>query len=126
MEVYAYTRSERKTPESRKDDTCHQYCVPKTADSEGRIPSKWFCGPSQENVDTFLAQDLDILVINLPLTKDTGELISHKQFEIMCEKRAFISNDARGKYIDTEATVARQLKLTVHTGSCWAESFNLQ
>ncbi|CRG87574.1 hypothetical protein PISL3812_04592 [Talaromyces islandicus] len=106
MEVYAYTRSERKTSESRKDDTYRQYCVPNRGDPEGKIPSKWFYGTSQEKVDAFLAQDLDILVISLPLTKDTEKLISYKQFEIMCKKRTFVSNVARGKHIDTEALVA--------------------
>ncbi|KAJ5081180.1 2-hydroxyacid dehydrogenase [Penicillium angulare] len=106
MEVYAYTRSDRKTSESRKDNTYLQYCVPNTGDPEGRIPSKWFSGTSLENVNAFLAQDLDILVISLPLTKDTENIISHGQFEILRKKRTFVSNVARGKHINTDALVA--------------------
>jgi hypothetical protein len=54
MEVYAYTRSEKATPESRQDDS---YCVPKTGDPDGLIPTKWFHGGSKEAVNEFLAQD---------------------------------------------------------------------
>ena len=106
MEVYAYTRGERKTSESRKDNTYLQYCVPNTGDPEGKIPAKWFHGTSPESVNAFLAQDLDILVISLPLTKATENIISHAQFEVMRKKRTFVSNVARGKHINTEALVA--------------------
>ncbi|GAM40608.1 hypothetical protein TCE0_039f13083 [Talaromyces pinophilus] len=105
MEVYAYTRSERKTPESRKDNTYRQFCVPGTGDPEGVIPSKWFHGASKEDINTFLAQDLDILVISLPLTKDTEKVISYKQFEILSRKRTFVSNVARGRHVDTQALI---------------------
>lgn len=87
MEIYAYTRSERKTPESRRDNTYHQFCVPGTGDPEGIIPSKWFHGASKEDINAFLTQDLDVLVISLPLTKDTEKLISYKQFEILSKRK---------------------------------------
>ncbi|KAK3936840.1 hypothetical protein QBC46DRAFT_394160 [Diplogelasinospora grovesii] len=78
MEVYAYTRSEKPTPESRKDDS---YCVPGTGDPDGLIPTMWFHGASKEAVNEFLGHDLDILV------------------------KTFVSNVARGGHIDTDALI---------------------
>jgi phosphoglycerate dehydrogenase-like enzyme len=100
MEVYAYTRSEKATPESRQDDS---YCVPKTGDPDGLIPTKWFHGGSKEAVNEFLAQDLDLLVLSLPLTEATTHILGREQFEILSKKKTFISNIARGPHIDTDA-----------------------
>ncbi|KAK7408638.1 hypothetical protein QQX98_009202 [Neonectria punicea] len=105
MEVYAYTRSERATPEARRDDTYNQYCVPGTGDQDGAIPSKWFHGATKENINTFLAQDLDIVVVSLPLTKDTERLISYEQFEILSKKKTFLTNIARGRHVHTDALI---------------------
>lgn len=102
MDVYAYTRSERSTPEKRKDDS---YCVPGTGDPEGLVPSKWFHGASKEDINDFLSQDLDILVLSLPLTGDTKGLLSREQFEILSKKKTFVSNIARGGVIDTDALI---------------------
>ena len=102
MEVYAYTRSERATAESRRDDS---YCVPGTGDPDGRIPAKWFHGGSREEVDSFLAQDLDVLVIGLPLTDATRKLIGRDQLRILSRKKAFLSNIARGPIVDTDALI---------------------
>ncbi|KAK4153462.1 hypothetical protein C8A00DRAFT_43641 [Chaetomidium leptoderma] len=100
MEVYAYTRSERATPESRKDDS---YCVSGTGDPDGVVPAKWFHGSSREAVNEFLAQDLDILVLSLPLTDATKYILGPEQFEILSKKKTFISNIARGGHIDSDA-----------------------
>ncbi|CAM1501823.1 Fc.00g038070.m01.CDS01 [Cosmosporella sp. VM-42] len=102
MEVYAYTLRERKTAESRKDTT---YCVPGTGDSDGLIPAKWFSGSSKDDVNNFLAQDLDLLVVSLPLNDATRGLIGPEQFQIMSKKKAFLSNIARGSIVDTDALV---------------------
>ncbi|KAB5533477.1 D-3-phosphoglycerate dehydrogenase [Coniochaeta sp. 2T2.1] len=103
MEVYAYTRSERATPESRRDDS---YCVPGTGDPDGTIPAKWFHGASVEAVNAFLAQDLDMLVISLPITNATRKLIGREQFQIMSQhKKTFVSNIARGAIIDQDALI---------------------
>lgn len=102
MEVYAYTRTERATPESRKDTG---YCVPGTGDPNGLIPSRWFCGASSDDIDHFLGQDLDMLVISLPLTGSTRNLISSKQFDILSKKKTFVSNIARGPHVDTQALI---------------------
>ncbi|KAK4164674.1 hypothetical protein QBC43DRAFT_317313 [Cladorrhinum sp. PSN259] len=100
MQVYAYTRSEKSTPESRKDDS---YCVPGTGDPDGLIPAKWFHGASKEAVNTFLSQDLDLLVLSLPLTEASKYIIGSEQFEILSKKKTFVSNIARGQHIDTDA-----------------------
>ncbi|KAK3492063.1 uncharacterized protein B0T23DRAFT_441418 [Neurospora hispaniola] len=102
MEIYAYTRRPKPTPESRKDDSYH---VPGTGDPDGIIPSKWFSGSSREDIDHFLAQDLDILVVSLPLTASTKQIIGRKQFDILAKKKTFLSNIARGGHVDTEALV---------------------
>lgn len=102
MEIYAYTRRPKDTPESRKDDSYH---VPGTGDPDGVIPTKWFSGASRSDIDNFLAQDLDILVVSLPLTESTKKIIGPKQFDILARKKTFLSNIARGQHVDTEALV---------------------
>jgi phosphoglycerate dehydrogenase-like enzyme len=103
FEVYAYTRSPRPTPESRKDDS---YLVPGIAgDPNGELPTAWFSGASHEEVNAFLAQDLDVLAICLPLTDATNHLIGAEQLDILSRKQAFISNIARGAIVDQDALV---------------------
>ncbi|KAF4637493.1 hypothetical protein G7Y89_g602 [Cudoniella acicularis] len=72
MDVIAYTMRERFTPEARFDDS---YCVTGTGDPKGLLPSKWFHGTSKEDLNNFLSQDLDLLVIYLPLTPLTTHVI---------------------------------------------------
>lgn len=103
MEVYAYTRSQRTTPDSRKDDS---YCVPGTGDPDGLVPAKWFHGTSREAVNEFLAQDLDMLVLSLPLTEATKYILGREQFDILSKKKTFVSNVARGQHIDPDALLA--------------------
>jgi phosphoglycerate dehydrogenase-like enzyme len=104
VEVYAFTRSERSTPEQRRDDS---YCLPGMGDPDGLIPTKWFHGSSKDAVNEFLGQDLDILVLCLPLTETTKSIIGREQFEILAKnkKKTFLSNVARGKHVDTDALV---------------------
>jgi phosphoglycerate dehydrogenase-like enzyme len=102
MEVYAYTRRERSTPESRRDDS---YCIAGTGDPEGLIPTKWFHGVSKEAVNHFLSQDLDIVVLCLPLTKETVKIMGKEQFKVLSKKRTFVSNIGRGKQIDQDALI---------------------
>lgn len=103
MEVYAYTRGERSTPESRKDIS---YCVPGTGDPDGLIPSKWFHGASTQHLHEFLSQDLDILVLALPLTGETKGLLGREQFELLSKRKTFISNVSRGSLVQTDALIA--------------------
>ncbi|KAJ9500553.1 hypothetical protein H2202_003769 [Exophiala xenobiotica] len=99
MDVIAYTARERPTSESRKDDS---YCVPGTGDPDGLIPSRWFHGTTKEDLNNFLDQDLDILVICLPLTASNRNMISRQQFEILAKKKTFVSNVARGGHVNTD------------------------
>ncbi|KUI65420.1 D-2-hydroxyacid dehydrogenase [Cytospora mali] len=103
MEVYAYTRSERPTPESRRDN---DYIVPGMGDPEGTIPSRWFHGESKESLREFLSQDLDMLAISIPLSETNGNLISHEEFEILARKKTFVSNISRGQLINTQALIS--------------------
>lgn len=66
MDVIAYTASPRNTPESKKDDG---YIVPGTGDPDGTFPSTWYSGTSKEHVHEFLKQDIDLLVVAVPLTQ---------------------------------------------------------
>ena len=102
MEVYAYTLRERNTPESRK---CATYSMPGIGDPDGLVPTKWFSGSAKEDINQFLAQDLDLLVISLPLSNSTRGLIGSEQFEILSRRKTFVSNIARGPIIDTDALV---------------------
>ena len=103
MDIIAYTSRQRPTPESKRDDS---YCVPGTGDPEGLLPSAWYHGSSKEALNTFLAQDLDVLVMCLPLTSSTVNILSAEQFSILSAKRTFVINVGRGKHIDQEALIS--------------------
>ena len=102
MDVIAYTMRERKTQESRKDDS---YSVPGTGDPDGRIPSAWYHGTSKDSITDFLAQDLDVLVMALPLTESTLHVIDEKQFDVMSKKKTFVINVGRGPHLKTDALI---------------------
>lgn len=101
MEVYVYTQRPKTTPESRVSSST--YRVPGTGDPNGTIPARWFNG----DFDEFISQDLDLLVLALPLYDSTRGLLSTKQFEILGRgsKKTFVSNVARGPIIDTPALI---------------------
>ncbi|KAI0020482.1 D-isomer specific 2-hydroxyacid dehydrogenase [Xylariomycetidae sp. FL0641] len=104
MEVYAYTRNPRPTAESRRDDS---YVVPGTGDPAGSLPARWFHGADRASVDAFLGQDLDVLVVSLPLTAETRHLLGPAQFAILGRhRRTFVANLARGGHVDQAALVA--------------------
>lgn len=95
MEVYAYTLHERPTPESRKDES---FTEPGMGDPDGVIPSKWFHGTEQ--LADFLASDLSLLIVTLPGTKATTNMLGLEQFRLL--KGAYVSNVGRGQIINTE------------------------
>ena len=98
MDVIAYTASPRPTPESKKD---RGYIVRGTGDPEGSIPSAWFSGLDKASLHNFLRQDLDHLIISVPLTSETTHFISAAEFSILgSRKNAFISNISRGAIIN--------------------------
>ncbi|KAF3033603.1 hypothetical protein E8E11_002981 [Didymella keratinophila] len=105
QDVIAYTASPRKTPESKKDDG---YIVPNTGDPNGSIPSAWYSGTSKEDLHNFLKQEIDLLVVGVPLTKYTTHLLSTDEFELLHKSNprgTYIANIARGQIIDQKALI---------------------
>ncbi|EMD94500.1 hypothetical protein COCC4DRAFT_148497 [Bipolaris maydis ATCC 48331] len=105
MDVIAYTASPRNTPESKHDNG---YIVPGTGDPDGSIPSAWFSGTEKEHIHEFLKQGIDLLVIAVPLTKDTTHLLSTPEFELLHKsnpKGTYVVNIARGPIIDQKALI---------------------
>lgn len=102
IEVYAYTQSARTTPESKR---YAGYMVPGTGDPDGLLPAKWFSGPPRTAINEFLAQDLDIVVVCLPLHESTRKLIGPEQFRLMGKTKTFLSNIGRGPIIDNDALI---------------------
>jgi phosphoglycerate dehydrogenase-like enzyme len=110
MEVYAYTRTERSTPESRRDDS---YTVPGLGDPDGVLPKRWFHSSGLKGgtaVKEFLEQDLDLLVLSLPLTEATQYLLDREQFDVLASRNGrtggtFVINISRGKHVRTEALI---------------------
>ncbi|KAB5580041.1 D-isomer specific 2-hydroxyacid dehydrogenase [Coniochaeta sp. 2T2.1] len=98
-DVHAYTLHPKTTPESRRDES---YSPPGLGDPEGILPAKWFSGESKEELHAFLASGLDLLVVSVPLTEKTRHLLSRAEFEVLKEKRTYISNIARGGIIKTD------------------------
>jgi phosphoglycerate dehydrogenase-like enzyme len=96
MDVIAYTASPRTTPESKKDKG---YIIPGTGDPDGTIPSAWYSGTDKASIHNFLAQDIDVLLVAVPLTEETQHLLAAPEFEVLGKKNAFIVNIARGSII---------------------------
>jgi phosphoglycerate dehydrogenase-like enzyme len=103
MDVIAYTASPRTTPESKKDNG---YIVPGTGDKDGTIPSAWYSGTDTASLHNFLSQDIDILLVSVPLTKSTTHLLGAPEFAILGSKRnAFILNISRGSILKQDDLV---------------------
>lgn len=102
MEIYVQTFSPRPTPESKK---LAEYHVPGTSDPDGLLPAKWFSGSGPEAVNHFLSQDLDVVLLSLPMTPETKGCIGAEQFKILSKKKPFLINVARGPIVDTPALI---------------------
>lgn len=104
-EIVAYTAGSRTTIESRRDDG---YVIKGTGDPDGSLPVAWYSGTSKESLHTFLRAGLDCLVICLPLTHSTEQLLGKAEFEILKESNprgCYMVNISRGKIIDQPALV---------------------
>lgn len=100
--ILAFTSTPRPTPSSRRRPPT-VFNLPALGDPDGVLPAEWHHG----DVDAFLAQDLDLLVIALPLTPATAGLLGAAQFAILGrQRRAFVVNIARGAIVDEDALVA--------------------
>ncbi|PGH26752.1 hypothetical protein AJ80_01516 [Polytolypa hystricis UAMH7299] len=109
MKVLAYTFSPRDTPESRRDTG---YIVPDTGDPDGTLPISWHSGSDKASLHAFLSQNLDHLLISVPLTTQTTKFIGAEEISILSKsctrttRRPYITNIARGKVIDQDALIA--------------------
>ncbi|KAL9055317.1 MAG: hypothetical protein Q9162_003624 [Coniocarpon cinnabarinum] len=99
MEVIAFTRSPRLTAKSKHDNG---YIVPGMGDPDGSIPNAWFSGLRKESLHEFLNQDLDYLLVSIPLNDETRRLLGRAEFDILSKKNAFIVNVARGDILVQE------------------------
>lgn len=52
-----------------------------------------------------MSQDIDVLLVGVPLTPATHHLLSTEEFEILSKKKTFIANIARGPIIDSAALI---------------------
>lgn len=105
MEVVAYTASPKDTDEKKKDGG---FIVPGTGDPDGEIPVEWYSGLEKEKRLHFLKQDLDWLVVSVPLTDQTRHFLSKDEFAALSDngkKPAFVTNIARGPIIDQPALI---------------------
>lgn len=96
MEVHAFTFHERKTPDSRRDDS---FVEPGLGDPAGLIPSRWFHGQSQ--LSQFLT-GLDLLILTVPLTPATRGMIGAEQLRALGMRNGFLCNLARGPIVNTD------------------------
>ena len=103
MDVIAYTASPRKTPESKRDTG---YIVPGTGDEDGTIPSAWYSGVDKASLHNFLKQDIDVLLVAVPLTDQTRHSLGKEEFEILGKNNAFLVNIARGSIIVQDDLIA--------------------
>lgn len=81
MDVIAYTASPRKTPESKRDEG---FIVPGTGDPDGSLPSAWYSGTAKEDLHNFLKQEIDLLVIGVPLTYVPSLLHRYPPPQMLC------------------------------------------
>ncbi|CZT19646.1 related to glycerate dehydrogenase [Ramularia collo-cygni] len=105
MDVVAYTATPKPTAESRKD---HGFVVDGTGDVDGSIPSDWYSGLDKESLHEFLKQDLDWLVVSVPLTKQTQHFLGEEEFKVLSEggkRPVYVTNIARGQIIDQNALI---------------------
>jgi phosphoglycerate dehydrogenase-like enzyme len=98
MRVLAMTRNGGTLRENRG------YIVPGVGDPEGKLPDAWF---AREQLHELLAQS-DFVLIALPLTGETRDLIGEAELRAM-KPTAFIVNIARGGIINEPALI-RALK----------------
>jgi phosphoglycerate dehydrogenase-like enzyme len=76
----------------------HTYCVPGTGDPLGTLPDRVFT----RGQETEFLQDLDVLIVAVPLTKQTEGMIGEKELSAL-PQTAFILNPSRGPIIREEA-----------------------
>lgn len=76
----------------------HTYCVPGTGDPQGALPDRVFIRGQEAE---FL-RDLDVLIVAVPLTKQTEGMIGEKELRTL-PQHAFVLNPSRGPIIREDA-----------------------
>jgi len=105
MDVVAYTATPKETAEKRKDSG---FIVPGTGDPDGTVPSEWYSGLDKPSLHHFLKQDIDWLLVSVPLTDQTRHFLSDEEFRVLSQNGknpAFVTNIARGSILDQPALV---------------------
>jgi len=105
MDVVAFTATPKDTLEKKKDQG---FIVPGTGDADGEIPSAWYSGLDKESLHHFLKQDIDWLIVSVPLTDQTKHFLSTPEFKALSQdgkSPAFVQNIARGPIIDQPALI---------------------
>lgn len=117
--ILAFTTSSRNTSESRHDDG---FCLPGTGDPKGLHPAEWYSGLDKSAVHEFLRQNIDVLVITLPLTDQTKDLLGPEEFAILGQQSrdgkgpgTMLVNVSRGSIVVQDALV-ESLKKPVEEG----------
>lgn len=113
MNVIAYTASPRPSPESKKD---HGFVVPNTGDPDGTIPCGWFSGLDKASLRNFLSQEIDHLVVSVPLTNETRHFLAAPEFSILGKRNAFISNISRGHILQQDDLIAALKQGAINDG----------
>ncbi|KIM94698.1 hypothetical protein OIDMADRAFT_60475 [Oidiodendron maius Zn] len=103
MDIVAYTASPRTTSESKRDSS---HIIPGTGDVDGTLPSAWYSGLDKASLHNFLEQNIDVLLVALPLTDRTWHFLGKEEFEILGKRNAFIVNIARGSIIVQDDLIA--------------------
>lgn len=88
----------KRRPELRSDDS---FLFPGTGDPNGALPQEWF-GPDQM---TDMIRKSDVVIVTLPLTRDTGGLVGRRQLEAL-QPHAYFLNLGRGAVVDESALIA--------------------
>ncbi|OJD32866.1 2-hydroxyacid dehydrogenase [Diplodia corticola] len=90
MTVLAYTATPKDTPAQRRD---RGFIVPGTGDADGAIPQAWYSGLDRASLHDFLAQDVDILLVSVPLTDQTRGFLGEDEFAVLSRGKKSDSND---------------------------------
>lgn len=102
IDTVVYTSKPRVTAAEKRDD--NSFVQSGSGDPDGSIPTQYFHGQTKAEFQHFLSQDLDILVLALPLTPATRNLVGKDELQILNSKTgAYLVNISRGAIIDQEA-----------------------
>lgn len=102
-DVIAYTATPKDTAEKKKD---RGYIVPGTGDPDGLIPREWYSGLDKKSLHEFLSQDIDVLLVSVPLTPQTTHFLAAAEFDLLGKKGAFVANISRGKVLQQDDLIA--------------------